>query len=269
MKNFIDFKGEKLYCQVSGKGPAIVLLHGFLESGEIWKNFARRLSDSFRVITIDLPGHGLSKNTGKVHSMDEMAEAVRHVLKSLGVTACIMVGHSMGGYVTLAFAEKHPRLLKGFALFHSQAAADSPETRINRDRTIALIEKDHHGFIKNFIPDLFDPSNVKQFGKEIENLKDLAQATPKEGIIAALEGMKIRPDRQHVLLNSKLPVLFIIGKNDSRIPMEVIIPQTLLPWHSEILLLDHVGHMGFIEASSKTFAALRGFAERIFNIRNS
>lgn len=256
-------KKNLLHHSISGKGPVIVLLHGFLESGEIWKNFVRKLRGSFQVITIDLPGHGLSENLSPVHFMDDMAEAVRHVLKSLEVSSCLMVGHSMGGYVTLAYAEKYPRSLRGFVLFHSQAGADSSEARLNRDRTISLVHKDHHGFIMNFIPDLFDPVNVKKFGKEIENLKELAQKTSKEGIIAALEGMKIRPDRQHVLLQSKVPVLFIIGKNDKRIPMEAIMPQTLLPEHSEMLLLDHVGHMGFIEASGKTYDVVKGFAERI------
>jgi pimeloyl-ACP methyl ester carboxylesterase len=104
---------------------------------------------------------------------------------------------------------------------------------------------------------------VKKFGKEIENLKNSAQQTSKEGIIAALEGMKTRPDRRHVLAQAKVPVLFIIGKNDSKIPMEGIIPQTLLPEHSEMLLLDHVGHMGFIEASGKTYEVIKGFAERM------
>jgi pimeloyl-ACP methyl ester carboxylesterase len=255
---------QKLYFKVSGNGPVIVLLHGFLESGEVWKKFARRLGKSFKVITIDLPGHGLSENPGPVNSMDMMAEGVHAVLKSLDISSCLMVGHSMGGYVTLAFAEKYPRLLSGFVLFHSQAAADSAETRIVRERTIALVQKDHQGFIKNFIPDLFDPANVKKFGKEIENLKNLARLTHREGIIAALEGMKNRPDRLHVLAQAKVPVMFIIGKNDGRIPMEVIVPQTLLPEHSEMLLLEHVGHMGFIEASGKTFAAVKGFAGRVY-----
>lgn len=262
--NFTEFKGKKLHYRITGEGTVIVLLHGFLESGEIWKSFTRRLSKTFKVITIDLPGHGLSENLNGMVTMDVMAEAVHAVLKSTGVSKCLMVGHSMGGYVTLTFAEKYPRMLKGFVLFHSNAAADSAEARINRDRTIILVQKDRQDFIKNFIPKLFDPANVKKFGKEIENLKELAQKTSKEGVIAALEAMKNRPDRQHMLAQTKLPVLFIVGKNDSRIPMEVIIPQALLPEHSEILLLDHVGHMGFIEASAKTLHAVKGFAERIF-----
>jgi len=216
-----SLKKNLLHYNIAGKGPAIVLLHGFLESGEIWKNFSRRLKESFMVITIDLPGHGHSNISGSLTSMDEMAEAVRYVLKSLGVNSCLMAGHSMGGYVTLAFAEKYQRLLKGFVLFHSHAAADSPENRTNRDRVISLVRKDHHSFIKNFIPNLFAPSNVKKLSREIENQKNLADKTPKEGIIAALEGMKNRPDRQHVLLQSKVPVLFIIGKSDNRIPLEI------------------------------------------------
>lgn len=263
MKSFIDSKGLKIHYQLTGHGPAIVLLHGFLGSAEIWKSFSRRLSEWFSVITVDLPGHGLSSHTDRSCSMDEMADAVRQVLKAAGINSCLMVGHSMGGYVTLAFAEKYPRLLKGFVLFHSHAAADSAEARRNRERTIALVEKDHQGFIVNFIPDLFDPENVQKFATGIELLKKLASETPKEGIIAALEGMKLRPDRQHVLMNSKVPVLFIVGKNDKRIPMEVIIPQSLLPEHSEILLLDHVGHMGFTEASGTTFSAIRHFALKV------
>jgi pimeloyl-ACP methyl ester carboxylesterase len=254
---------KPLHFNISGQGPVIVLLHGFLESGEIWKKFARRLSLSFQVVVIDLPGHGSSSgNFERTVSMDEMAEAVHYVLASRKITRCIMAGHSMGGYVTLAFAEKYPRMLKGFILFHSHAAADSPEARANRERALKLAEKDHHGFIKNFIPDLFAPKNVSRFGKEIQTLRDMAMKTEKAGIIAALEGMKIRPDRQHVLLHTKVPVLFIIGKNDRRMPMEMIMPQTLLPSHCEVLLLDNVGHMGFLEASGPTFSALKGFAER-------
>ncbi len=252
-----------LHCHISGKGPAIVFLHGFLESGEVWKSFCRRLSESFQTIAIDLPGHGRSENPGRINSIDEMAEAVHHSLKELDIKSCLMVGHSMGGYVTLACAEKYPRMLKGIVLFHSQATADSPEAKTARERTIALVEKDRHGFIKSYIPDLFDPPNVKKLNREIESLKNIAENTSKAGIIAALEAMKNRPDRQYVLVQSKVPVLFIIGKKDKRIPMEVIVPQTLLPEHSEMLLLDHVGHMGFIEAPAKTFAAVKGFAERM------
>lgn len=263
MKNEILFKGKKVFYQLTGNGPAIVLLHGFLESTAIWKNYIRKLSGSFTVLAIDLPGHGQSENLSDIHSMDLMAESVNQVIRGAGIHSCMLVGHSMGGYVALAFAEKYPRKVKGLVLFHSQAGADSPEAMANRERTIAVVQKDHHGFIKNFIPGLFDPENANKFSAEIKELQQTADSTPREGIIAALKGMKNRPDRQHVLAQLKSPILFIIGKNDSRIPMQVILPQASLPEHSEVLLLDHVGHMGFIEAPGKTFAAVKGLAERV------
>jgi pimeloyl-ACP methyl ester carboxylesterase len=262
MKNEILFKGRKIFYQITGKGPAIVLLHGFMESSAMWKNYVRKLSESFKVITIDLPGHGQSDVLAESHSMELMAEAVSSVITGAGIKNCLVVGHSMGGYVALALAEKHPRKVKALVLFHSHAGADIPEVKANRDRTISIVQKDHHGYINTFIPGHFDPENVQKFQSEIKELQQIAKETPKEGIIAALEGMKNRPDRQHVLTQLKVPVLFIIGKNDSRVPMQVVLPQTALPEHSEMLLMDHVGHMGFIEAPGKTFAAVKCFAQR-------
>lgn len=263
MKHQIDFRGKKFYFTSAGNGPAIVLLHGFLGSSDIWKNYTRKLSAGYRVIAPDLPGHGLSETVSAVHTMDLLAEAVNQALEELKIRSFLLVGHSMGGYAALAVAERYRRKVRGLVLFHSHAAADSPETVANRERTIALVGNDHHGFIKNFIPDLFDPANREKCAREIAALRELASATPKEGIIAALKGMKARPDRTHVLAQLRVPALFIIGKNDSRIPMQTVLPQATLPEHSEILILDHVGHMGFIEAPSATFEAVKGFADRL------
>jgi pimeloyl-ACP methyl ester carboxylesterase len=264
MSGSVAFKEKKIHYTLSGKGKTIVLLHGFLESSAIWRHFTRRFSSEFSVLCIDLPGHGRSEVIRDVQSMDLMAEAVNQVLKEMNITSCLMAGHSMGGYVTLAFAEKYPKKLTGFTLFHSHAAADTAEARQNRERTIKIVEQDRQGFIRNFIPDLFDPQNVQGYQAEIAKLQKLAAGTTKEGIIAALEGMKTRPDRRHVLSSAPMPVQFIIGKNDTRIPMQMIMPQTVLPPHSEILLLDGVGHMGFIEAGEVTLLALKHFANRVF-----
>jgi pimeloyl-ACP methyl ester carboxylesterase len=195
--------------------------------------------------------------------MELMAEAVNAVLKELNIGNCLMVGHSMGGYVALAFTGKYQKKVKGLTLFHSQAAADTPEAQTNRDRTIRLVGQDKKGFIQNFIPGLFDTRDVGQYGKEISHLKAVANSMPKEAIIAALEGMKVRPDRTHILAQVRVPVQFIIGKNDPRIPLELVIPQTLLPSHSEVVILDEVGHMGFIESRQETFEAVRHFALKV------
>lgn len=260
MGRHISFKGSTIHHSIHGKGRAVVLLHGFTESLDIWKPFTRKLAYDHTVICVDLPGHGRSGVIGDVHTMDLMAEAVNAVIKEAGISQAVMVGHSMGGYVALAFAEKYPRKTRGLTLFHSHAAADSPEAMASRDRTIDIIDKDKKGFIQGFIPSLFDPRNVERFRQEISQLKVIAASMSKEAIIAALRGMKLRPDRTHVLANSDIPIQFIIGKNDTRIPMELVVPQTLLPSYSEVTILEGVGHMGFIEERQKTFHAVRSFA---------
>lgn len=264
MDSFVNFKNTQIHYKTVGQGNTVVLLHGFLESMEIWKKFSKVLSNEFQVISIDLPGHGKSSCIAQTHSMDYMAKSVKAVLEFLKINSCVMIGHSMGGYVTLAFAEKYPEVLKGFGMFHSQAGSDTAEAKKNRDRTIQLIENDRMGFIQLFIPDLFAPANRKRFNIAIQTLKEQAGDTSKEGIIAALRGMKERPDRRFVLETTKHPVLYILGKEDSRIPVDEVIKQTMLPKRCEIQILKDVGHMGYIEAEFYTLNTIKYFAEKCF-----
>ncbi|MFC1732126.1 alpha/beta fold hydrolase [candidate division KSB1 bacterium] len=265
MENTFLFRNKNIHYRVEGKGDCIVLLHGFLESLHIWDYFITELCKTFQVICIDLPGHGKSECIEEVHTMKLMANVVLSVLNFLNVNQSVMIGHSMGGYVTLQFAEQYPEKLKGFGLFHSHAAADSEEAKKNRERTIDIIQKDHLGFISNFIPDLFAAENVQKYKGAIEILKKSAFQTPKEGIIAALKGMKERSSKINLLKNTSSPVLFIIGKEDKRIPIESIQEQIALPAHSETLILDKIGHMGYIEAQSVTLLTLKFFLNKIYH----
>ncbi len=260
MTRDIDFQGRKTRISDSGKGPAIVLLHGFLEDLGMWEYLSGKLSASYRVVAIDLPGFGGSAPLGRKHSMENMAEAVNEVLDYLSIEKCLMIGHSMGGYVTLAFAGAYPGKLAGFGLFHSHALADSPEAKENRDRAIAIVNSDHGKFIFSFFPDLFAEENVDEFKSEIESLQRSASVVSPRSVIAALAGMRDRPARLDVLVNATVPVLFILGKQDSRIPFQSTLAQASLPAISQILVLDHVGHMGFIEAKETTLKAIEGFA---------
>lgn len=260
MKNVINDK--KISYIEQGKGKTIVLLHGFLENKNIWKTTASELAKHFHVVTIDLPGHGESEILGPVHEMGQMASVVKNVLDSLNVKECVIAGHSMGGYVSLAFAELFPKMVKGLVLFHSHAAADDEEGKRNRDRTVKVVEENHTGFISNFIPDLFAPGNDEIFAGQIEKLKSEANTMLPEGITAALKGMKERTSKYDLLNRIEAPVLFICGKQDSRIPIEKVLNQVAMPQHGEALLLENTGHMGFIENGEKTGDALLHFAQR-------
>jgi pimeloyl-ACP methyl ester carboxylesterase len=261
LRNVI-FKGKSIHYQVDGSGKPVILLHGFLESLEMWDGFAAELSKDLSVIRIDLPGFGKSESIGETHSMELMADSVKAVMDQEQIAKVVMAGHSMGGYTALAFADLYPEHLSGLCLFHSQAANDTEEAKANRERTIQIVEQDRLGFISNFIPDLFAPENLQKFKQEIEILQDKAKRIPKEGIIAALRGMKVRTEKLNLLKRLDIPVLFIAGKKDKRIPSRLIMEQALLPGHSEVLLLDDVGHMGYVEAEKDTMSVLHCFLNK-------
>jgi len=252
------FKGIPVYFSDRGSGPAVVFLHGFLENKEIWKEFAEDISLTNRVICIDLLGHGKTGCVGYMHTMELMAEAVHFVLKKLRIKRCKLVGHSMGGYVSLAFAEANPEMVMGLSLFHSTARADTEPKKKDRDRAIEIIKKNPDLFIKEVIPNLFYTTKQKPQKRLIARAVAMALKTPKQGIIAALEGMKIRLERELIIRFASYPVLFIIGKHDKVIPYEGLFEQASLPENSKTVIVN-CGHMGFYEAPEKTLSAIKDF----------
>ena len=259
----MKFQKKNIFYSDKGKGRAIILLHGFTESSKIWKRFAANLSKKHRVICIDLPGHGKSECIEGIHSMELVADVVYKVLKKAEVSKCLMVGHSMGGYVTLAFAEKYPKMLKGISLFHSHCFADTTADQENRDRTIAIVGQDKFSFVAQFIPGLFPLEVHKKFSGQIQKLIERAGEMSKEAVIAAIEGMKNRKDQTALLKSAKLPVLFILGLKDSKAPISRLWEMITLPECSESLILRDCGHMGYIEAPEETLAAIHGFAKKV------
>lgn len=265
MYHSIKYKNTNIYYTDSGKGKTLVLLHGFLESSEIWNGFSKILSKKLRVITIDLLGHGKTGNIAKIHTMEMMAEAVKFVLTSLKINKCAMIGHSMGGSVTLAFAEMFPSKLTGFGLFHSTAYDDTPEAKTNRDKMIKAVNHNHINFICSFIPGLFHEGTIKKFADKIKLLQEKASSMSKESVVAAIAGMKLRKNRVDVLNKSKVPVLFIIGKKDARLPFEKVLPQLAACNNASITILGNIAHMGYIEAPKECLNAIKSFVNLLNN----
>lgn len=261
------FRQAKINYKDTGKGRVIVLLHGFMESLDMWDYFQKELSKNYRVISIDLPGFGKSESIGYMHSMDMMAKCVKEILTKEQLRRFVFVGHSMGGYVALAFAELFPDNVSGLCLFHSTAMDDSAEKKIMRDRTIAVIKKHSKQFISSFFEPLFSDENRNKHLKEIDELKKNASSISPTAIANALEGMKNRPRRDWLLNLATFPMLFIIGKKDSAIDYESVLKQTLQVKYKEVKLLEHVGHMGFIEAQAETFSIIKKFTGKVFRNR--
>jgi len=261
MEKKFKYQDKSIYYQVEGQGTTLILLHGFMEDMSMWSVHSATLSNQYCVISIDLPGHGKSEVISNNHSMELMADLVKQVMDLEQVKKAVLVGHSMGGYATLAFAEKYPGSLLGFGLFHSHTLADTEEVKKNRERTIEIVQKERMSFINQFIPSLYAKDNHMRLKEEIDHQISMANRMNPIGITAAIEGMKERPMRLDMVAFSKVPVLFILGKQDSRIPMEKAMAQASTAAIAQIVILDNVGHMAWQEEPQKTIAALSGFME--------
>lgn len=254
-----QFKKSMVSFTDQGKGRVVVLLHGYLGSKEIWQKSIQDLSKSYRVIAIDLPGHGATPNIGYVHSMELMAKCVKKVMDDLRLKKYVIIGHSMGGYAALAFAELFPENLKGLCLFHSTALADSDEKKRDRNRAIKLVKADKRVYTKATIQNLFATKNLKYLKDEVAFATKIALSTPKQGAVAALEGMKDRPNRDIILGLVEYPVMMVIGELDNILPHESLMEQAQTIKKKHVLYLEHDGHMGFLESPRIVNKALRKF----------
>ena len=227
----------------------LVLLHGYLETLSVWDDFAALLDKDIRVIRIDLPGHGLSGTHPAVNTVDFSAQVLHETLLKCGVTQCTVVGHSMGGYVALAFAVQFPEAVEALCLFHSTPNPDPETKRNDRDREIALLREGRLPLIlSQSIPRMFAEENEARFKEKIEEMKEVGEVHDPEGLAACLEGMKMRPDRNDFLTHFKKPLLFIFGQHDRHISHETATALTAKFPQAEVLWLPHAGHCGFIEA---------------------
>jgi pimeloyl-ACP methyl ester carboxylesterase len=262
---FLTFQDGKIHYTDSGKGSVIVLLHGYLESAEVWNNFANKLASGFRVIAIDLPGHGLSGSCSWINSMEYLASAVRAVLDNAGVNKIFLIGHSMGGYVALAFLELFPGYLAGYTLFHSHPFKDMPETLEKRKLNIEIVEDGKkEEMIPGFIRGLFAPQNPDKLGEAMGRSADIASGTEEKTIIADLKGMMARPDRRYLVESGQIPFLWIFGKMDIHIDYREMQKKVRIHENGRITVLENSGHMGFIEEEDKSLEVITQFVSDVF-----
>lgn len=244
---------------VSGDN-SVVLLHGYLESLAIWEDFAKILSKTFRVITLDLPGHGISEVKAKTHTMRFLADTVADVMRQLGIERYAVVGHSMGGYVALELLANYSNHLSALVLFHSTPNADSQEKKENRKREIALIESGKKELLAKTFPSKgFAAENRKRFQDDIEAVSLQISITEDEGIVAILNGMMERNDMNEIMRNATLPELMIFGRKDEYITPEIA--QTVIENHpqAEVEWLENSGHNGFIEEERRSAEIIQFF----------
>ncbi|MEI2745664.1 MAG: alpha/beta hydrolase [Ottowia sp.] len=261
MQKQFNYKNTNISFAEYGKGTCLVFLHGFLENKEMWNYFVPFFSEKHKVITIDLLGHGKSENLGYIHTMEDQADMVYALLQDLKIKNAIFIGHSMGGYVALAFAEMYTEKIKGLVLLNSTSRADSTERKENRDRAILAVKQNFAACIKMSIANLFSPENRTVLKNEIEQVKAEALKTSLQGIVAAQEGMKIRKDREVILHFATYPILLILGKKDPVLNYEETITQIETTKVNLVTFED--GHMSHIENKKELLNQLQIFLKSI------
>jgi pimeloyl-ACP methyl ester carboxylesterase len=262
MDKEIVFEGNKIFYRVYGSGKKLMLIHGFPETGHIWRNQVEHLKNKFQLVIPDLPGSGHSGMVPDM-SMEGMAAVLKAIMDEESAPSdgrWVVIGHSMGGYITLALAEKHPQYLSGFGLLHSTAYADSEEKKTARRKGIEFIRQ--HGtseFLKTSVPNMFAGSTKTENQALVENFLREANNFSPDPLVSYYEAMMKRPDRAHVLQNARVPVLFIMGENDTIIPLSDGLKLCSLPEKSYIHILRKSGHMGMWEEPAHTSEILEQF----------
>ena len=260
-----DTRDER--CPV--KPGSLVLLHGYLETMYIYTELVEALKDRYRVIVIDMPGHGLTDSAPadeagrRVNSLEFQARVVAAVLDKCGVDKAVIAGHSMGGYVTLQFLKDFPERAQAAILLHSNPYADSPEKQADRQREEQLIADGKLLSLAALsIPKMYAEENLRACDEKIRETVELCETHDPEGIIASLEGLRTRPDLQSVMQAPPVPLMLVHGYHDNFLPLETVAKfKTEFP-AVQYQLIPDTGHNSFIERPDAAVAAIEAFTTK-------
>ncbi|MBN1949650.1 MAG: alpha/beta hydrolase [Bacteroidales bacterium] len=255
----ITFKKGKIHYHISGSGPVLMFLHGYLLTSEIWKEFLDYFSKAYRVICPDLPGHGRSSFSDPL-SMELMAESVYALMREEKIDHVGMIGHSMGGYVALAFLKKYPSCLSGLVLLNSHPFSDTPGKRMNREKILSLVRNGKKTlFIREIMKSLF-LSEIRDIHRFQEEVTETALSMDPSTLIAITTAMRDRDDLSLELCTTQVPYLWILGSLDKQNPsgeLSKLSGKADLPQPERMV----TGHMSFLEDPKGLAARVKLFLE--------
>ena len=252
-------KESPVYYEDEGQGKAVILLHGFIENSTMWSGIKPQLLKSNRVVCIDLLGHGQTDCLGYSHTMSDMAEAVLAVLNHLKIDSYTLIGHSMGGYVALALAEKKPNSVLGLCLMNSTYHADDDKLKALRKKANTMVQTLFESMVRMSVANLFSSDSIITHKKQINKVIEEALKTSPQGYIAGQEGMRLREDKFEFYKNLKAHKLIVMGLKDPVINCERILSETK-PTDIKCEELS-LGHMSHIENKSELSYILKHFIE--------
>jgi pimeloyl-ACP methyl ester carboxylesterase len=252
----------KISFQEYGSGKPVILLHGFPFTKELWNDFAPTLGEGYKIYAPDLPGFGGSEAPSN-YSIPVIAAELLAWIQEEAILECVVIGHSLGGYLALSMVAQAPDQFAGLILFHSTAKADNEEKKQSRDKVVEFIDRNGvEAFTSNSVLPLFADKNHTAIG----TIKKMAAMSTAESLKGYTRAMRDRNERVDVLKNFTKPTLFIVGKEDPGIPVESVKSQAATSSTVEVQILEGVAHMGMYESKNETLAIIRGFLKRAFSI---
>lgn len=259
MKKSIKYQNKKIFYRITGIGSPVMFVHGFGEHGNVFKNQVEYLKDKFQLIVPDLPGSGQSELIEDM-SMEGMAEVLHSIIHEENIDRCPVIGHSMGGYITLALMDSYPNHVSALGLFHSTTFADTEEKKETRRKGIEQTKQyGAMSFIKTVIPNLFSQETKDGRSELVDEQIASLHNFSGEALVSYYQAMIQRPDRTDLLRNTTSPVLFIMGKYDKAVSPEDALKQSHIPEKSYIHLLQHSAHMGMLEEPVICNVAIENF----------
>lgn len=254
---------HQLFFFESGKGFPVIFIHGFCESSNIWKSLSNELSDEFRIICPDLPGFGESPLPENAFSLEDIGDSVVSWLKSLGIEQCIVIGHSLGGYIALEMLRKFPDFTKSIGLFNSSAFADSEEKKSNRNKLIEFIgEYGVEPFIKTFVPSLFYSATAEKHQKTIKEISSKGLLIKAESVMNYAAAMRDREDSKALLKEYHDRILLIAGEYDQNVPLQKSQEMSAILDSGNTHIIPNSAHMSLFEQSDLCYVALRNFLHK-------
>ncbi|GAB3888737.1 alpha/beta fold hydrolase [Spirosoma agri] len=234
---------------------SILLIHGHGVDASIWDGIYADLAAEGTVLNPDLSR--LTSHT----TIEAYAEELAARLQAVSISEVVLIGHSMGGYIALAFAGRYPEMVRGLVLYHSTAYADDEDRKAQRQQLIKTMQTEGGvQFIEKQLPKMVAPDYpADQVNKLVGRFRNL----PTEALVAGMEAIAGRPDRTYVLRNATFPVLLVMGREDQLIPLEKTKPLADLSGQISIATIDNAGHMSMVEQPDESKKILVDFLRKL------
>lgn len=236
----------EIKVDVFGEGKPLLLIHGFLEKGDMWEFLLPRL-EGRTVIIPDLPGHGESDLLEEDATLELYASVCLDILDQVNEGPVDIIGHSMGGYIACAIAELEPERVASLVLMNSTARADDPEKKKARDRAMEVVQQDKKKYNRGMISGLF-AEGKQEFADVIDRLVYEANEMSEAAIVSALAAMRDRKDSVKMLSERTFPLAYLLGDKDARLPIDTMEEECDQIQPDEVCILEGIGHMSQFEA---------------------